>query len=211
MNDDIINYIQKEIVPLYKRNDAGHNIEHVNTVIKRSLEIVEDNFLEVDKNITYTIAAYHDLGCSINREKHEIISAEIFMEDEEIKKKFSKQELKIIKEGIEDHRASSDHEPRSLYGKIITVADKEIITVDNAIRRAYKSYKTGKKDFITLSQSEQISKIYNHLINKYGENGYSKVWIEDKKYREGLQSLEKALKNEKNFRNRILEIMKGNS
>lgn len=49
----------------------------------------------------------------IDSAKHEIISAQIFMEDKKIKDWFTDDERKIIKEAIEDHRASSNHKPRS--------------------------------------------------------------------------------------------------
>lgn len=49
----------------------------------------------------------------IDNAKHEIISAQIFMEDKKIKDWFTDDERKIIKEAIEDHRASSNHKPRS--------------------------------------------------------------------------------------------------
>ena len=45
----------------------------------------------------------------IDSAKHEIISAQIFMEDKKIKDWFTDDERKIIKEAIEDHRASSNH------------------------------------------------------------------------------------------------------
>ena len=48
-----------------------------------------------------------------------------------------------IKDAIEDHRASSNHEPRTIYGRIVSTADRTIIDIDNTIRRSY-SY--GKRN-----------------------------------------------------------------
>ncbi len=39
-----------------------------------------------------------------------------------------------MREAVEDHRASTDHEPRSLYGKIVAEADR-IIDPDTTLRR----------------------------------------------------------------------------
>lgn len=36
--------------------------------------------------MVYLIASYHDIGHYIDRKRHELISAEIFMEDEKMKK-----------------------------------------------------------------------------------------------------------------------------
>ena len=112
MNSKLIKYIEDKIFPIYNKNEEGHGINHIDTVIRKSLEIAKD--YDVDINMVYTIAAYHDLGHHVDRKKHEIISAEMFMEDEEMKKWFSDEKRKIIKEAIEDHRASCNHEPRSI-------------------------------------------------------------------------------------------------
>ena len=41
-----------------------------------------------------------------------------------------------LKEYIEDHRASSNHEPRSIYGKIVSTADRNI-TIESCLSRSY--------------------------------------------------------------------------
>lgn len=202
VNDDIVRYVESEVLPLYKRNDLGHNIEHVRQVVRRSLEIIDDNNLDVNKNIAYVISAYHDLGCYKDRKTHEKISAQIFMEDEKIKSWFSEDEIVLIKEGIEDHRASSNNEPRSIYGKIVTTADKERLNIDKLIVRIYKAY-MAKQGYLELDKEEQISEIYNVLMKKYSESGYIKVWIEDKKYLDDLCELRKYLTDKESCIERI--------
>lgn len=79
------------------------------------------------------------------------------MKDDKIKKWFSKDEIQIIKEAIEDHRASSNHEPRSVYGKIVSTADRTIKSIDDCIKRTYLY---GKKNYSELStKKEQINRI----------------------------------------------------
>lgn len=135
INKELKSYIENEIFPLYSRNEEGHGINHIKTVIDRSLKLAKD--YEVDINMVYVVAAYHDIGHFIDRKKHEIISAQIFMEDKEIKKWFTDEQIITIKEAIEDHRASSNHEPRTIYGKIVSTADRTIIDIDNTIKRSY--------------------------------------------------------------------------
>lgn len=202
MNQELQKYIENEILPLYTRNDEGHNVEHVNQVIKRSMEIIEDNQLEVNKDISYTVAAYHDLGCYIDRKNHEIISAEIFMKDEKIKRWFSKEEMQIIKEAIEDHRASSKNEPRNIYGRIVTTADKGELNIDNAIFRT-KQYLEAKPDYNQLSKADVLNDIYNHLVKKFGKDGYVKVCLEDKKYRQQLNEIREIINNTEELKKRI--------
>lgn len=203
---EIVNYVEQKILPLYSRNDEGHGIEHVTDVMKRSIEIIDDNNLEADKNIAYVVAAYHDLGCYIDRKTHEKISAEIFMEDEEIKRWFTADEIILIKEGIEDHRASGKSEPRSIYGKIATTADKGIIDTDKLIARMNNSFK-AKQEYVEADRKEKIAKIYEHLIKKYSEKGYIKIWIEDEKYLSSLKQLRENIKDEEECIKRIDRIL----
>ena len=203
MNNALIEYIEKNVFPLYSRNEEGHGINHIKTVIRRSLELSKD--LDVDEDIVYTVAAYHDLGHFVDRKTHEIISAQMFMEDEKVKEFFTEEERVIIKEAIEDHRASSDHEPRSIYGKIVSSADRTISDVETSIRRAY-SY--GLKNYPDISYEQRLERVYSHLKEKYGEDGYAKNYIIDKEYEESIKKFREALSNKEEFLNRIRKISK---
>ena len=198
INQELVKYIESEIFPLYNRNEEGHGIGHIKTVIKRSLELAKN--YDVDLNMVYVIASYHDIGHYIDRKKHEIISAEMFMKDEKIKKWFTTEQINTIKDAIEDHRASSNHEPRTIYGRIVSTADRTIIDIDNTIRRSY-SY--GKRNYVGLSEEEQIERVYQHLTEKYGENGYAKVYLEDKEFDESIKKLRQALSNKEEFIKRV--------
>lgn len=203
INQELVKYIESEIFPLYNRNEEGHGIGHIKTVIKRSLELAKN--YDVDLNMVYVIASYHDIGHYIDRKKHEIISAEMFMKDEKIKKWFTTEQIYTIKEAIEDHRASSNHEPRTIYGRIVSTADRTIIDIDNTIRRSY-SY--GKRNYVGLSEEEQIERVYQHLTEKYGENGYAKVYLEDKEFDESIKKLRQALSNKEEFIKRVKRVVK---
>ncbi len=202
MNEELVQYIENEIFPLYNRNEYAHGINHIKTVIKRSLELAKN--YDVDLNIVYTIASYHDLGHYIDRKTHEVISAEIFMKDERIKQWFTDEQRYIIKQAIEDHRASSNHEPRTIYGKIISIADRTIIDIDNTIKRSY-SY--GKRNYIGLSEEEQIERVYQYLTEKYGENGYAKIYLEDKEFEDALHKLRQVLSNKNEFIKRVKAVI----
>lgn len=202
MDKELVQYIESEIFPLYARNEEGHGINHIKTVIKRSLELAKN--YDVNINMVYAIASYHDLGHYIDRKTHEIISAEIFIKDEKMKEWFTDEQRNIIKEAIEDHRASNKHEPRSIYGKIISTADRTIIDIDNTIKRSY-SY--GKKYYTDLSEKEQVERVYQHLIEKYGNNGYAKTYLEDKQFENALYELRQALYNKSEFIKRVRKVI----
>lgn len=202
LNEKLVEYIEKKIFPLYDRNEFAHGINHIKTVIRRSLELADG--YDVDFNIVYTVAAYHDLGHFIDRKRHEIISAEMFMKDENIKRWFADEQRMVIKEAIEGHRASCNHVPRTIYGKIVSTADRTIVDMDNTIKR---SYTYGKKNYIGLSEEEQFDKVYEHLVEKYGESGYAKVYLEDKEFDEAVGKLRQALENREEFIERVKRVV----
>ena len=202
LNEKLVEYIKNEIFPLYDRNEFAHGINHIKTVIRRSLELADG--YDVDFNIVYTVAAYHDLGHFIDRKRHEIISAEMFMKDENIKRWFTDEQRMVIKEAIEDHRASCNHVPRTIYGKIVSTADRTIVDIDNTIKR---SYTYGKKNYIGLSEEEQFDKVYEHLVEKYGERGYAKVYLKDKEFDEAVSKLRQALENREEFIERVKRVV----
>lgn len=202
INIELVRYIENEIFPLYERNEEGHGIKHIKTVIKRSLELAKK--YDVNLDMVYTIASYHDLGHYIDRKTHEIISAEIFMKDEKVKQWFTEEQINTIKESIEDHRASSNHKPRSIYGMIVSTADRTIIDIDNTIKRSY-SY--GKRNYEGLSEEEQVERVYQHLTEKYGENGYAKIYLEDKEFDEAIKKLRQALSNKEEFIKRVKKVI----
>ena len=199
---ELQNYIETEIFPLYTRNEPSHGINHIHTVINRSLNIAKE--YEVNKNIVYTVAAYHDLGHYINPKIHEKLSADIFMKDVKIKKWFTEEEIQIIKEAIEDHRASSNHEPRSIYGKIVSTADRTIKSIDVSIKRAYIYY---INNFPSIPKKERIQKVYEHLNDKYGPNGYAKTYLYDEEFEIAKKEFIEALSDKDTFIKRIEKVV----
>lgn len=202
IDSELVKYIENEIFPLYDRNEEGHGRKHIKTVIRRSLKLAKK--YDVNLDMVYTIASYHDLGHYIDSKTHEIISAKMFMEDEKIRKWFTDEQIKIIKEAIEDHRASSGHKPRNIYGMIVSTADRTIIDIEDTIKRSY-SY--GIRNYDKLSNEEQIERIYQHLTEKYGENGYAKIYLEDPEFDEAIKKLREALSNKTAFINRVKEVI----
>lgn len=210
LNSELQKYIENNIFPEYDKNEKAHGIEHIKYVIKRSFELVDENDLDVDSNIVYTVAAYHDVGHHIDSKTHEIISADIMSKDENLRKFFTEDEIKIIKEAIEDHRASAKDDPRSIYGRIVSSADRNN-SVEACLRRSY-SY--GKKLNPNASDEELFLRAHDVLTKKFGENGYAKFYFKDKVYEEFLKELRELLNNKDNFietqRNYIKKLKREN-
>ena len=168
---DLVEFIETQILPRYAAFDRAHNMEHVTRVIRSSLELVRTTGADI--NMVYTIAAYHDLGMSGHRADHHIRGGKILAADARLKKWFSPEQLKIMKEAVEDHRASASRAPRSIYGKIVAEADRDIDT-DTVIRRTIQF---GLSNYPELDKEAQWKRFLEHMNSKYSKDGYIKLWI----------------------------------
>ena len=121
---DLVEFVETQILPQYAAFDKAHNMEHVTRVIRRSLDLARQTGADLD--MAYVIAAYHDLGLSGPRAIHHLTSGKILMADARLKRWFSKEQLQLMKEAVEDHRASASRSPRSIYGKIVAEADRDL-------------------------------------------------------------------------------------
>lgn len=194
INNELKEYIENNIFPVYSKNDQGHNLDHIKYVINRSIRFA-DTVPDINYNIVYTVAAYHDIGHHIDPKKHEIISAQMMYNDAKLKEFFSDEERIVIKEAIEDHRASSDHEPRSIYGKIVSTADRNN-TVEACLRR---SYTYGKRLEPNSTDEELYERAHKHLNLKFGENGYAKFYFKDEEYEKFLSEIRALLADKNKF------------
>ena len=184
---ELLKYIEENIFPLYESDavDKGHRKPHIDDVINRSLKFAEAyNNVHEDKlnyDMVYTIAAYHDVGLSkAPRKIHEQKSAEMLLEDKELLRFFNPEQIAIMAVAVRDHRASNDHDPESIYGKIVSQADRSF-DLNHIIHRAYQ-YRQNDIECMN-NRDLMISEIIKHIIEKYGDNGYarSKMWFEDER------------------------------
>lgn len=198
INKELYDYLNKKILPEYNNNIGGHDVEHINYVTKRCFELIDEFMLDVNFNMIYTIAIFHDIGYHENPDEHEKVSAKIYMSDEYVKKFFTDEENKIIYEAIVDHRASLEYEARSIYGKIVSSADREI-SVENMLIRSLK-YQKDKHILENPTLNEVIEYSFKKLSSKYGKNnGYAKMYFKDKKYLDYIEKINILLDNKDLF------------
>ena len=168
---DLVEFIETQILPRYAAFDRAHNMEHVTRVIRSSLELVKTTGADV--NMAYTIAAYHDLGMIGHRADHHLRGGKILATDARLKKWFSPEQIKIMKEAVEDHRASASRAPRSIYGKIVAEADRDIDT-ETVIRRTVQF---GLSNYPEMDKEGHWKRFKEHMDNKYSKDGYIRLWI----------------------------------
>lgn len=189
LNPYLKSFIETEILPLYAQFDRAHQEDHARQVIQQSINLVP--YYEVDINMVYAIAAYHDVGLCKDRKTHHVISGQIVRNDQRLQKWFSSEQIETMAQAVEDHRASSDHEPRSIYGKIVAEADR-LIDAETIIRRTIQY---GLKHYPEMNRDEHIQRAIKHLNEKYAEGGYLKLWIPESPNAERLKQLQQLLKD----------------
>ena len=206
---DLMEFVEKNILPRYNEFDRAHSLAHVTGVIRRSLAIARR--MGADPNMAYAIAAYHDLGLEGPRAIHHITSGKILSTDARLKRWFSPEQIRIMKEAVEDHRASASHSPRSVYGKIVAEADRDL-NPDNVFRRAVQF---GLSNYPQYDKEQQWDRFAQHMKEKYSEHGYIRLWIPNSPNAEKLNEIRTIISQPSLLRthfNRIYEEeTKGNS
>ena len=186
----LVQYIEQEILPRYEHFDAAHQRNHAEEVIERSLALAEH--YEVDFNMVYAIAAYHDTGLCEGRDTHHLVSGRIIREDKKLRDWFNVDQIETMAQAAEDHRASSGHEPRSIYGKIVAEADR-LISPEKVIRRTIQF---GLDHNPELDKEGQFQRFKAHLLEKYSDKGYLRLWIPESDNAVRLEELRKVIRDE---------------
>ena len=190
INKELQEYVEQHIIPRYDGFDKAHQRDHVLMVIHQSLELAEK--LGTDADMAYAIAAYHDTGLCEGREHHHEVSARIIRADQALRQWFTEEQINIMADAAEDHRASSIHEPRTIYGRIVAEADR-FIEADTIIRRTIQY---GIDHYPELDREGHYRRMLSHLREKYGRNGYLHLWFDDSPNAQRLRQLQDIIDDE---------------
>ena len=152
--------------------------------------------------MVYIVAAYHDLGMSGPRAIHHLTSGKILQADARLKRWFTPEQIKIMKEAVEDHRASSSRQPRSIYGKIVAEADRDIHIHEIFLR----AIEYGKENYPGKGKEEQWQRFADHMDEKYSRNGYIKLWIPNSPNEKALKELRNIIEDKTELRKYFEEI-----
>ncbi len=190
LSAELINHIEGEILPRYEAFDKAHDRRHALMVMSNSLRLAQH--YDVDMQMVYTIAAYHDLGLEAGREQHHTVSARIVREEKRHKTFFTSRQIEIIADAVEEHRASCSKPPRTIYGKIVAEADR---IIDSTTIMA-RTIQYGLANYPALTKEEHIERAVAHIKEKYGEGGYLKLWIPQSDNAARLQEFRTLISNE---------------
>ena len=200
LTSGLIDYIEAEILPRYDAFDKAHNRKHAITVLVRSLQLAQH--YDVSPAMVYTIAAFHDTGLVEGREHHHTASVRIIREDKRLKELFTAEEIEIMADAVEDHRASNSNPPRTIYGKIVAEADR-IIDPATIMRRTIQY---GLSHYPELSEEGHIERAVAHIKEKYGKGGYLRLWIPESDNAAKLQDFRALIENETELREHLQSI-----
>lgn len=199
---EIMEFVERQILPRYNAFGESHGLRHVTRVIKNSLRLADVTGADID--MVYVIAAYHDLGMEGPRAIHHLTSGKILMADARLKKWFNADQLKVMKEAVEDHRASSSRQPRSIYGKIVAEADRDIDVHEIFLR----AIQYGKENGPDKTVEEHWERFAQHMDEKYSNNGYIKLWIPNSPNEKALKELRNIIEDKNLLRKAFDDIWK---
>lgn len=196
-------YIEDYIFPDYEKNDAGHRISHIEYVINRSLKFAfqymnaHPDAEPINMNMVYVVAAYHDIGHHIDHLNHERVSAEIMACDSNLRKWFNEDEIKTMFTAICEHRSCLDGDPTTIYGKIVSSADRNT-DMASIYMRCYEYRRVHNPEMNNQALAEEA---YFHVSDKFGVGGYAteKMFFDDPEYDAFLRNVERVLQNREVF------------
>ena len=200
---DLVEFVEKNILPEYQHFDKAHSTAHVMRVVRRSLELARATGADID--MAYVIAAYHDMGMSGPRAVHHLTSGRILASDARLKRWFTADQIKIMREAVEDHRASAAHAPRSIYGRIVAEADRDL-DPDIVFTRAIQF---GLDNYPQLDREGQWKRFVQHMEEKSSVNGYIKLWIPQSDNASKLKAVREVIADKAELRRVFDRIMAG--
>lgn len=170
MDSNLKTYIENNIFPRYEKY-YSHGMIHINSVIDNMMMLA--NYYKLDKNMAFTIAAYHDIGLNIDRERHEYESGKILEQDLELRKYFNEEQIKVMKEAVEDHRGSRKERPRNIYGECVSDSDRDFdikILAKRQIATSLKNYPDTK------TFEDHFDRCYKYICKRINSKGNFNLW-----------------------------------
>lgn len=193
-------YIETEILPRYETFDKAHQKDHADYVISQSLELAKH--YDVDMDMVYAIAAYHDTGLAVDRKTHHLESGKVVRNDNRLAEWFTPEQIETMAQAVEDHRASNKNEPRSIYGKIVAEADRQI----DGMTILRRTIQFGLNHYPELDREGHWERTIEHINEKYAEGGYLRLWIPESTNAVRLREFQSMVKDAILLRNHFERI-----
>ena len=194
IRESLHRYIDEEIIPRYAAFDKAHREDHARSVMDRAMTM--GKAYDIDEEMLLTAAACHDLGLAVDRKTHHLESGRIIREDVRLREWFSPEQVEVIAKAAEDHRASAQTPPRSIYGRLVAEADRMIDPL-TIIRRTVQF---GLSHYPELDREGHWQRTLEHLHEKYAEGGYLHLLIPGSPNEAPLEALREIIRDEVRLR-----------
>lgn len=197
MRAALIDYIERTVLPRYASFDAAHREEHVRQVIAQAMRLADR--YPVDRELVYAAAAYHDTGLTEDRRTHHLASGRIVRADRRLREWLTEEQIETVAQAVEDHRASAEAAPRTIYGRIVAEADR-CIDPEQILTRTVQY---GLEHYPALDREGHCRRMFDHLHAKYAEGGYLRLWLPDSPNTARLGRLRSLIRDEAALRRRF--------
>ena len=231
VNPKIAEYIKTQIFPRYSMAN-GHGLDHIENVIARSLDFAErinngdikttaKDFKNLPKELKptkkqkvncdmcFVVAAFHDLGRDKNNKLHHLVSAGYLLTDDFIAEYFTRGQIRVMADAIMDHRASNELDPTTIYGRIVSSADRDTDCYD-IMRRAYAYNRSLHPGY---TEEESVEETRERICRKFvGESAYvtGKMYFENPAFEAMLAKFTEMSKDPELFRTEIKKSLASN-
>ena len=199
-------WVEAAVLPQYGRFDAAHREEHARRVVARAMTLYRHlrerlapptaPIATLMPEMTFAAAAMHDLGLAEGREQHHLASGRLIRHCHDLRRWFDEQQVEVIAQAAEDHRASAATPPRSMLGRIVAEADRDV-EPETIVRRTVDY---GLSHYPTLDREGHWQRTLEHLHEKYAEGGYIKLWLADSPNAAPLAELRALIADEARLR-----------
>ncbi|MFA5025541.1 MAG: HD domain-containing protein [Candidatus Shapirobacteria bacterium] len=156
---------------LYDSFDGGHNRQHLISVRNCALDLAK-KYIPNKIDLVYLAATLHDIGLSVNRENHEVEGEKLIRSDSDIKSQLSSEDFEELCHAVGQHRASTGN-PKTIVAQIISDADRGG-GLNNPGEQFLRAYLYGKKNYLNLTDDEQILRAAEHQFQKFKPGSYGR-------------------------------------
>jgi len=156
---------------MYDHFDGGHDRKHCLSVRKMAVSLAK-KYIPDKVELAYIAATLHDIGISISRENHELDGEKLIRQDKYLLSNLSKNDFEEICHAVKEHRASTG-KPKTILAKIISDADRGGGTGSSA-EAFVRSYNYGLKNYLNISDEEQILRAGKHQSEKFCKGSYGR-------------------------------------
>lgn len=206
-NENLRKVYHRIALDYYSHEDDGHGMSHIDEVIEKGL-IIFDKMKKpkYTEQMVFVGCLYHDTGNLYDRKLHHEYSGKIVKKDKDLKNIFTDDELHLISCACEEHRASYNGSFTSELSILINDADTMSgLDIAPMIHRSFK-YTTKKNP--GMSNIDIYKTVYSHLVEKFGDEGYASIHLDESKKIVESMDFKDYLRSEGKFKKKYISVTK---